>query len=234
MKLDGVGPLKAGDDTVAVAMPEAYTHHPIRKRKLASSPLGLSLRKRHRTALNPTAIDPPLKVPVVHSSVQPPLLPSGELGDSDSEHDDAWHENYYAHADCYDDVKSAVRQAGKKEVHDSFEPYAKVARAAPDLKLYHLFTHASPAALDVRTRCLEVGLRYVPLAIEDEADLDHGKYEQYRSNFEQDLNLKLVAGLVADPPCETFLNVRFRSHEGPGRYGRSRRPLTPQDVAEGR
>ena len=254
--MDGDGPVKAGSDTTAAAMPEALTHHPAKKRKVARSPLSLSLaveairllRKRRRTAINPSAIVPTLSVqpvlgrglqqvarlPTVHSAGHSSLPSSCELGDSDSERDDAWHENYYAHADCYDDVKAAVRQAREKEVHDPFEPYAEVARAAPDLKLYHLFTHSSPAALDVKTRCLEVGLRYVPLAIEDEADLDHGKYEQYRSNFEQDLNHGLVAGLVADPPCETFLNMRFRSHEGPGRYAWHPFNRIPQDSRQAR
>ena len=88
---------------------------------------------------------------------------------------------------------------------------------------YHVFGHSGAAALDVQTRCEELHLDYVPFLIEDEASVDHQRFESYRRNLEENMARHSVAGIIFEPPCETFIGDRFRDVSGPGRYGRVRR-----------
>ena len=105
-------------------------------------------------------------------------------------------------------------------------PYASPGLHSCNKKLYHLFGHSGPASLDFEARCRDTGLEYVPLSVENFDDLDHGRFEEYQKQFETHLSDAHVAGLVTDPPCDTFLNGRLRDSVGPGRYGLPRRRLS--------
>ena len=174
--------------------------------KPASSPLLSSLQASHRKALLPR------EGPSRGQKRKQP-----EEDEEDSDHDEAWHDTYYATSASYDELKSAVKDMGEQGVPFATKPYTSSGLHHCSKKLYRLFGHSGPAALDIATKCHEAGLEYISYPVESLDDLDHGKFIEHRRKFEEDLSNSQVAGLVTDPACETFLNTRLRDVAGPGR-----------------
>ena len=126
-------------------------------------------------------------------------LPQQEDDEEDSEHDEAWHEKYYATSASYDEVKAAVSDMTDQGIPFTTALYAPSELPRCSKKLYHLFGHSGSAALDIATRSKEAGLEYIPYPVETLDDLDHSKFIKHRKQFEEDLNNSLVAGVRGRP-----------------------------------
>ena len=120
-------------------------------------------------------------------------------------HGDAWHGQYEAHADQYNELVNAVNAMKNSSDREGAREYAQApGPAAPQGRgnIYHCYSHDSGAALDIQTRCDEAGYNYVALHLSgDPADVGNQRYKQFEADLVRDLRAGEVAGYFADPPC---------------------------------
>ena len=76
--------------------------------------------------------------------------PLREEGESD--HDQAWHDQYFAEADAYDALKKSVMELKVSDPPRVSEPYSSPKLHGRHKKLYHLYGHDIPEALDIESR----------------------------------------------------------------------------------
>ena len=132
--------------------------------------------------------------------------------ESESDHNESWHDHYYELADNYKSLVQQVATMASEELQSrrsqhqhqqdrSLEPPPN-ARG----KLYHFYGHESSTGLNIKSRCEEAGCEYMELPITgDDADLDHLRYERFKQQLITDLREDQVLGFITDPPCETFI-----------------------------
>ena len=193
------------DATVSRCIPSDLVTRRVYSSLGRTSQLTRSLRKRCRSSLScDTARPPGVKHSVVADGSSGNEGDVHRASDEDSDHDDSWHTNYYRQADEYKALVQTVRdlatQEPQRKVHvrcSDPEPLHETIQRG--MKLYHAFGHAGAAALDIGTRCKELQLDYIPLMVENEASLDHQRFESYRRNFEDDMEKRLVAGVIFAP-----------------------------------
>ena len=92
--------------------------------------------------------------------------------EEESIHGEAWHDQYFHHADFYkglvDTVCKLARHEPARKIHN-FEPLPKATsnpfgKGSCQVRLHHALSHAGAAALDVESRSIEADLTYVPLS----------------------------------------------------------------------
>ena len=135
----------------------------------------------------------------------------------DSAHDEAWHDNYHAHADHYKELVSTVN-AMKNEAGPStlsmFEPPSSAPKGKG--KVYHCYSHDGGASLDIQTRCDGAGYTYVALRLTGApTDIDHQRFKQFEADLTLDLEAGVVAGFFTDPPLRDLRRIEISRGDRP-------------------
>ena len=82
--------------------------------------------------------------------------------------------------------------------------------------------------MSIKPRCDALRIGYNPLSLTgDDYDLDIHRYQLYLDQLKIDIWMNLVAGILADPPNNTFAESGYRGTDGSDRYGKKK--LTGDD-----